>query len=196
MSHGELPGATANQFTTQLIDAARTDLFETEHGPRLFAAINDLYLAFANARLSLPLRYCPHCYTEQDARYVQDTPSRQFTTADAAHILSSVPHTLGTEADLNYFLPRLLEAHAYNGHFLPDVLPKTLGLARSAGWTDQQLQAVLEFMRAYIAAASVMEYNTSVCYEFDSMREDLKSALPELASELHVQLNDPEATQK
>jgi hypothetical protein len=196
MSDGDLPRATANRFPTQLIDTTRADLFETTSGARLSAAIDGLYSAFASATLALPLRYCPHCYTKADAGYIEFTPLRQLTTLDATHILGSVPHTLGTAADLNYFLPRLLETLAYQGHYLEHVLPERIAVARSEGWTRDQLGAVLAFMRAYLCAANAMEYNTSIYYDLSGgMLEELKLVLPELADELHIQLNDPEAIQ-
>jgi hypothetical protein len=196
MSHGELPGATANQFPTQNIDTTRTDLFETEHGARLSAAIEGLYSAFADATLSFPLQYCSHCYTEADVRYIQFTPLRRLTTPDAAHILASVPHTLGTATDLNYFLPRVLETLAYQGHYMEHVLPETIALARSEGWKSNQVDAILEFMRAYVSAINAVEDNTSIYYGIDRMLENISLVLPELVGELDIRLNNPEATQQ
>jgi len=173
-----------DRFPVKLEGEPHNRAFHTEHGAALLAAIEELYDAFQMNCLGLPLRYCAHCFTEKDARYITSTPLRELPLEDIAFILPKAITTLGTAEDFNYFLPRVLEALAYQRHYEEHVIPDRLAHGRAAGWSDRQLAAVVTFFKVYVAAVNAMRWNTSAAYDFDHMASELKSVLPELPSDL------------
>ncbi len=192
MSNEELDRRTVDRFPVTLEGEPHDRAFHTEHGVPLLAAIEELYAAFEVNRLTEPLRYCAHCFTENDARYITSTPLRELSLDDIAFILTKAVTTLGTAADFNYFLPRVLEVLAYEGHYMEHVIPQNLAHARATGWSERQLSAVVAFFKVHVAAINAMRWNTSAAHAFDFTAPELKLVLPELPADLVAAAKDDE----
>lgn len=194
MENGELEKRTENRFPKLGDTTAKDGLFRTTHSVELRASIEAVYSQFATARLSDPLRYCSHCFTDDDARYLAAKKPRELTFADIAFILPKSISTLGTAADFNYFLPRILEALAYGAHYMEHVLPKKLGEARMASWTTEQTSALVRFFVAFIAAINEAEFPELFSYDIEHILPELKAVLPELPGGLALRgLGNPRA---
>ena len=196
MEHFAMPlnPATIDRFPRPSNTSASTELLDVAAGADLQAAIEQLYEAFADVALGIPVHCCPHCYTDADRTYLALTPRRSLTLSDSAYILTCSTTTIGTPRDLNYFLPRLLETWALGAHYMPEVMPSKLEVARDAGWTAPQLEAVLAFMRALLAAVHQLRDNSLWYEDLDAQAlEKLASVFPELRTELTIELHDPNA---
>ncbi len=185
---------TTNRFPVSGGMTESPSLLRGACGPRLERAIDTLYRAFKHARIVEPLRYCRHCFTQADADYLRLTPLHDLPFRDVAFLLPKLITTLGTGEDVNYFLPRILEAFAHQAHYLKVALPSKLRHGRAAGWSDVQLAAVVEFFSAYVDAANKMLYNATLTYALDDMLPELKTVIPELPPQLRASLNDPSAS--
>lgn len=192
VGHSELEKRTVDRFPHDGNMTPDNRALKSPHGAALLAAIETLYGAFEGATLSLPLQYCPHCFTENDAHYLTSTELRTLTFSDIAFILPKAKTTLGVESDINYFLPRILEALAYQAHYMEHVIPDKIGIARSAGWSDAQVAAVVAFFTTYVSAVNEMKWNTSAVYDLDEMLPRLKEVLPELPADLVAVENNAE----
>jgi hypothetical protein len=186
MANDGLGKRSTNEFPVSIASLVKDDLFCTTHSSELVAAIAALYPAFENSELSNPLKYCGHCFTLEDARYLAETKVRELTLDDAAIILPSSISTLGTAADFNYFLPRILEALAYGAHYMQHVLPQKMAEGRAIGWTADQTSAVVRFLVAYVAAVNDAECPELFSYDLEGMLPELKAVLPELPAEIAV----------
>lgn len=114
-------------------------------GPRaleLRAAIEGLYAAFADARLSDPLPVCRHCFTESDVRYLSATPLGSLSHADLGLICSKLISTLGSPDDVAYFLPRVVEGIAEGACI--DLLPfaECLKKMPAGAWSPERRNAL------------------------------------------------------
>ncbi len=87
---------------------------EGAHGGVLRAALDELHAAFADAALPMDFEGCPHCFMPSDITYLRTAPLRDLTHGDLSTIGWKLVTTLGSGADVSYFLPRLLEAIAEN----------------------------------------------------------------------------------
>ncbi|HET7813701.1 MAG TPA: hypothetical protein VFL13_04960 [Candidatus Baltobacteraceae bacterium] len=117
------------------------------------AAVERVYEVFAKAKLSKPLVACPHCFTENDVRYLEKTPLRKFNNGDCSTIAHKTVSTLGTEKDLRYFLPRLLEHAAEGGDFvlLAGFLEKLVKAAKA--WNPHEIAAAYAALKRISANA-------------------------------------------
>jgi len=158
MHHG---AATTNRFPILEGMPESNALFDSAGGRRLQEAIDRLYEAFQAVSLEEPFECCPHCFTEADRIYLERTPVRELTLADAAFILTKSTITLGNERDLNHFLPRILDAWTRGAHYMPELLPESLKIARAAGWASIHVREVSQFARALFGAIDTLEDNVS-----------------------------------
>jgi hypothetical protein len=155
-------------------------------------AVESLYEAFSNERLSEPFRYCLHCFTVADVVYLKSKSLRSLGMHDTAFILAKSISTLGSTADLNYFLPRVLEVWEYDSHYMEHVIPPKLRAARDAVWSAEESAAVKEFLEALFAAVNGIENNVSWYYDLEPLVNDLKAVVPDAAEPLEISLRDTE----
>ena len=192
MSHGiGLAPRTENRFPGGGY-TSDDELFLTSEGPALRDAIDELYTVFCTSKLDPVFDGCRHCFTEADIAYLRNTPLRELTLGDAAFLLADCPNTLGEKKDINYFLPRVLEAWAYRTPFLDHVIPDRLLLARDAGWTGDQTAAVARFVTTLVAAINELSWNAVWWYDMADYIVRLKSAVPE-AGPVRLILRDSNA---
>jgi hypothetical protein len=89
-------------------DGPPRGILEVEH-KLLTRAIGALYDSFGDRQLSTPFDYCNCCITASMARRWQTADLRSLGEDDLWAIMTNVPCTAGTTADLLYFTPRILE---------------------------------------------------------------------------------------
>jgi len=88
--------------------------------PALRAAIEDIYRVF---RSSPPERIdaCPCCRDPTNYRPLHTRPLRELTSDELGSYTSSALLTVGSEVDVRYFLPRILELGVLEPDHYPDV---------------------------------------------------------------------------
>ena len=120
------------------------------HGAALRAALDELYAAYADAALSSNFHGCPHCFVPSDIAYLRATPLRELTHGDLATIGWKLVTTLGSAADVSYFLPRLLEAIAENAAVNEEVLADRMLAIPTEHWAQRRIAAVRVVLQALL----------------------------------------------
>ena len=94
--HDPLPLCETNRFPIPADRAMsysyNEELFATNCGDRLRASIEALYATFADIQIAKDFALCPHCFTNDDAGYLRNTPLRELTFRDTASIPPTRTH--------------------------------------------------------------------------------------------------------
>jgi hypothetical protein len=118
--------------------------------PDLDAAVRQMYDAFAARPRSVPLDFCAHCVSPQDAEELARTPLRDLS-ADLLHLFvtNALAETWGDPDDLWYYLPRILE-FVVAGEFDNCQISRLFGemSARWRDWPQDQQDAVTRYLAA------------------------------------------------
>jgi hypothetical protein len=194
LTPGALPLRSTDRFPMIRVRSGSRELFETPRGYELTAALEALYFAFRNAKLDSEFACCPHCFTPSDVRFLRDTQSRKLSLEEIGLVFGNAISTLGTAADFNHFLPRVLEAWALRALDSPEGLPSRLVAARAAGWSPEQLTAIVQFVRAMFSCINALDADTSWYYELTLELEPLKESLPEAADAIRILRSDLRGT--
>ena len=174
----QLEPRSENQFPHHGTTYTGTSLLEdAPHGSDLRRSIDELYAAFADATLSTPLRGCPHCFTAADLEYVRVTPLRSLSHGVLSMIQWKLVSTLGTEADVAYFIPRLMEALAEGALFDLHVLAQKLECMPAGDRTEGRIACLRETLQFMYAAND----GTDTSFAVDPDREELTRAIGALA---------------
>lgn len=119
--------------------------------PALQAAIEDLYRVF---RAPPPERIegCPCCIDQSELRVLHTVPLRKLSSDDLCAFSSSALLTVGEEADVRYFLPRILELCALEPDGFPDIEIRLgkLGLMDWQAWPADERRAIGCFVREWL----------------------------------------------
>jgi hypothetical protein len=118
---------------------------------RLSAALNRLYVAFAHIPRPTAIEACSHCWTDRDtAALLAPVPLRDMTADMLRRYAAKALTTVGTEADLRYFVPRLLDIACTTGFDHPnlEILLDKLRLAEWARWGPAAQEAIRDLLLA------------------------------------------------
>jgi hypothetical protein len=127
-------------------------LLESPYRDAVRKAVDELYRAFSSARLSTNFTGCPHCFTESDLRYVQETPVSSFTHDDLVVIGLNLGVLLGRAEDVPYFIPRLVEALAEGLAIDIEPLADQFVLIPESSWTPERKHALREVFHSLFDA--------------------------------------------
>jgi len=114
------------------------------------AAIEDLYTAFASEAKPRKITACPCCVSSDDVCTLLNTPLRSLGCEQLSGYASAVLLTSGSEDDLRYFFPRMLDLAIRDRYSWPDreiVLGK-LRLGNWKLWSRRQQAAIIRAVRA------------------------------------------------
>jgi hypothetical protein len=115
----------------------------------LAEAIDALYAALAHVPRPTAIDACPHCFAASDATaLLAPVPLRELTADALRPYTANVMLTVGAEADLRYFLPRILHLAVVDDFDYPD-LEGIAAQVRRAGWASwPEREAVRTVWRA------------------------------------------------
>ncbi|HWT04738.1 MAG TPA: hypothetical protein VN224_03190 [Xanthomonadales bacterium] len=115
------------------------------------SALRDVDAAFAGALLDDDFDACPHCYTGYDRAYLRGVPPLEMTDSDIGQIAFCLTSTIGSPADIAYFVPAMLRAQL-RGVVLEDAMVmKQLGRIPARDWTAERRDALRAAYQAYFA---------------------------------------------
>jgi hypothetical protein len=121
----------------------------------LATAIDELYAAFSSQPKPKRIAACPCCVPADEYCALLETPLRKLTGEQLSAFASSLLLTAGSEDDLRYFFPRMLDIAIHERYWWPDreVVLGKLSLGRWQTWTDREQAAVLSAVEAAFQAA-------------------------------------------
>lgn len=123
------------------------------YGAQLRSALDRLYVAFADATLSAPLKACPHCFTASDVEYLTKSPVQSLSHGDLALVATKLISTLGTPEDVAYFVPRIMEALAEGALIEIEPFADRLAKMPESVWTAERMNALGKTFALLFAAA-------------------------------------------
>lgn len=152
-------------------------------------AIEDLYLAFADAKRPVELDVSP-CKDPHNFKALLELPLRKLSADDLWAYHMSAIWTIGNEADFCYYLPRMLELLVadFAGLDREVIFQKLPRVGWPGDWSERRLQAFQTYVEAVCqtwSAVDVPELNSWVCA--------LSSCLPDMGARLDLLLTDSEA---
>ena len=109
-----------------------------------------LYAAFKTVPKPLHVEGCSCCTSEGEFRNLSAKPLRDISADELGRYASNALTTVGTEDDLHYFIPRILEVCATESGWWPDPAI-VLGKMQMAGWRNwpcEQTAAIRAFVWA------------------------------------------------
>lgn len=121
----------------------------------LATAIDELYAAFSSQPKPKRIAACPCCVPADEYCALLETPLRKLTGEQLSAFASSLLLTAGSEDDLRYFFPRMLDIAIHERYWWPDreVVLGKLSLGRWQTWPDREQAAVLSVVGAAFQAA-------------------------------------------
>jgi hypothetical protein len=121
----------------------------------LATAIDELYAAFSSQPQPKRIVACPCCVPADEYCALLETPLRKLTGEQLSAFASSLLLTAGSEGDLRYFFPRMLDIAIHDRYWWPDreVVLGKLSLGRWQTWPDREQAAVLNAVEAAFQAA-------------------------------------------
>jgi hypothetical protein len=118
------------------------------------SAINELYAAFSSRPKPSKIEACPCCVPTDEFCTLLNTPLRRLSPEQLSAFASSVLLTAGSEHDLRYFFPRMLDIAIHEPSWWPDraiVLGK-LSLGRWQAWPEREQAAIINAVEAAFRA--------------------------------------------
>ena len=156
-----------------------------EPSPQLRAAIDALYAAFRRPRPRV-VEGCACCTDPAELRPLVEVPLRELTAEQLERYARSALLTVGSEADLPYFWPRLVELLVREelSTEVEIVLQKPLKAKWRTCWSTEEQAATERLARAVMEEMSLREYDASdvdgwVC-ALGGLLEDVTSYLEPL----------------
>lgn len=112
------------------------------------------YRVFAAAAPDV-IEGCPCCIASRKVDTLLTRPLRALSGQDLWRYVSGVFHTIGSERDFRYLLPRILEISVIDPRNAndPEIVLAKLRLGRWHGWAERERRAVEEFVDAWFEIA-------------------------------------------
>jgi|GEM_PF-6803310 hypothetical protein len=107
--------------------------------------------AFADARLDEGFDACPHCYTDHDRAYLRTVPPSEMLNSDIGQIAFCLTSTIGTAADIAYFVPAMVRAQLMGVALEDALVMRKLGRIPAKHWTAERRDALCAAYEAYFA---------------------------------------------
>jgi hypothetical protein len=154
-------------------------------------AIDELYQAFARSTPA-SVDGCSHCTDKRELDRLVEKPLKELTAPELDDYAFSVLNTIGSEEDLRYFWPRIVEL-AVSGELLSD-LEVVFGKPDEAGWREKwsaRERAATE--RVAVAILENIAINGTITFgEIDSWVCALSRILDDLPARLGPLLSGTE----
>lgn len=119
----------------------------------LLATLPALEAAFADVPRPTRVTGCTNCCISPEELEVLSTTAREaLGDEDLRFYVGNVPDTVGSEADLRYFLPRVLELAAMDPFAFPDrpfVIRRLKHVPWATAWTPAQGAAIHAYLDAW-----------------------------------------------
>lgn len=117
---------------------------------KLVSAIVDLYDAFCLHENPKSIDSCPCCMNAKEICALVSKPLKQVSADELSKYAASVLLTAGSERDLRYFFPRILEISIQDSSWWPDreVVLGKLALANWVNWTSREKAAITSAVAA------------------------------------------------
>jgi hypothetical protein len=118
------------------------------------SAVDELYAAFSSQPKPRRIEACPCCVPADEYCSLLETPLRKLTGEQLSAFASSLLLTAGSECDLRYFFPRMLEISIHERDWWPDreVVLGKLSLGHWHAWPERERAAVLNAVKAAFQA--------------------------------------------
>lgn len=118
-------------------------------------AIAGLYEAFACEPKPTAIDGCPCCIDQELVKVLLSKPLRSLTTDELSEYVLSLCPTIGSESDLRYFLPRILEILATEEGWPspqiewpgPQIVGKAIAESNWSQYTEVQQNSIHLFLR-------------------------------------------------
>jgi hypothetical protein len=109
------------------------------------SAVDELYAAFSSQPKPSRIEACPCCVPADEYCALLQTPLRKLTGDQLSAFASSLLLTAGSERDLRYFFPRMLEISIHEPGWWPDreVVLGKLPLGNWQAWPERQRAAII-----------------------------------------------------
>lgn len=138
-------------------------------------AIEAVYEAFSDVEKPEFVDGCPCCMTTDEYDALTAKPLRELSSEELNEYSGSALFTMGSEADYQYFVPRILELTKADGAEWLNVVEITGNKLRMAGfdkWSEGKRSAIenlwLEVVRNYLESVTDSETAGWVSFEIDS----------------------------
>jgi len=118
---------------------------------KLLTAIDELYQAFSLNENPKSIDACTCCMSANDICTLLSKPLKQVTADQLSGYASSVLLTVGSERDLRYFFPRILEISIQDSSWWPD-RAVVLGKLPLANWNNWPVKEKVAITTAVAAA--------------------------------------------
>lgn len=120
----------------------------------LASAINELYVAFSSQPKPSRIDACPCCVPADAFCTLIGTPLRKLSAEQLSAFASSLLLTAGTERDLRYFFPRMLDIAIHEPRWWPDreVVLGKLSLGHWRAWPEREQVAIISAVEAAFQA--------------------------------------------
>ena len=118
----------------------------------LNSAIEGLYDAFADYKMSDPLSCCDHCVTADEVRRLRSASLRELTHDDLWTVATNIVSTMGDGNDYRYFVPRMIEGLTENALYDAEIVFSKLPLVGFPSWPVGERAAVNTYLRAQFNA--------------------------------------------
>jgi hypothetical protein len=114
------------------------------------SAINELYAAFSARPKPSKIDACPCCLSANAICTLLSTPLRSLRSEQLSDFASSVLLTAGSEHDLRYFFPRMLDIAIHEPSWWPDreVVLGKLSLGHWQAWSERERAAIFNAVQA------------------------------------------------
>jgi hypothetical protein len=132
-------------------------------------AIDDLYVAFADAAVPQHIDGCPCCIDGKRIGQLLASPVREISPEDLAPYAASALLTVGDIADYLYFLPRIMEVTVYEPSWWPDieVTAKRIQMTKHETWPvarQTALRNVLDtVIESFMASGEFWQLDSWLC---------------------------------
>ena len=123
--------------------------------PKVEAAVDAVYLAFASERRPASIDTCPCCFNDGDVCALLEKQLRELTGDELSSYAESVFLTAGGPKDFHYFLPRILDLVVHPSGVATIAVEIALGKLTRAAWTTwpaNEREAVLRLFDAVMRA--------------------------------------------
>jgi len=121
----------------------------TVQADNLRECVDRLYDVFATYRMGGNMSHCDHCVTQDEVDRLTGVPLRKLSWDLVGHYSSKAMNTWGDSKDFKHFLPRILEAIAYENYpYDVEVVGNKLCMAEWTNWPPSEQSAVRNYFHA------------------------------------------------
>jgi hypothetical protein len=113
------------------------------------SAIDELYVAFSSQPKPSKIDACPCCLSAGEICTLLDTPLRRLSPEHLSGFAASVLLTAGSEQDLRYFFPRMMDIVIHERGWWPDreVVLGKLSIGHWHTWSEREQSAIINAVR-------------------------------------------------